>query len=132
RLDFDGDKSCARHSPRGNHPHCSDAAAEVQRCLRRGTPGRAVPCGEDVVGGKAVPVPQLEQAEMAADGVECFVWFENAAEARRNRPGLSPTFEMRFGVHASIITASYGPKGTSARAALSTQGHRGAGTGACA
>src|SRR4030095_10862966 len=96
RLSFDGDKSCSWHSPRGNHRHCSDTATEVQRCLRRGTPSRAIPRGEDVVRGKAVPVPQLEQAEVAADRVESLARFGNAAESRRNRPWLSPTLEMRF------------------------------------
>ena len=64
-----------------NHAYGAEAAAEVERGLRGGTPTRAIPSGEDVVGGEAVSIAQLEQAEVPADGVECFVWFNG--DARR-------------------------------------------------
>lgn len=43
-----------------------------------------------------MPVAQLEQPEMPADGIECFMWFNRHAghKPRRNWPRLGPAFEM--------------------------------------
>src|SRR5688572_2169610 len=102
RLYLDGNKSRTGHSPRADHSHRPYAAAKVERGPRRRTPARAVPGGEDVVGGEAVSVPQLEQSEMSADGVQRFVRFDRKADVqpRGNRPRLRPAFEMRLVVHS--------------------------------
>ena len=103
-MSFDGDELCAGQSPRADHAYGADAAAEVERGLRGGTPTRAIPGGEDVVGGEAVSVAQLEQAKMSADGIERFVWFNCHArgESRRDRAGLGPSFEMGGFAHNEI------------------------------
>ncbi len=65
---------------------------------------RAIPRGQNVVGGKTVAVAQLKQAEMPADGVERFVRFNRHAGGKsgRNGSGFGPAFEMRFvGHHAA-------------------------------
>ena len=61
-----------------------------------------------VIGGEAVAVAQLEQAEMTADGVEGRVWFHGEAggETGRNGAGLGPAFEMGFSVHGRAAAVS--------------------------
>ncbi len=68
-LRFNGDKVRPGQTPRGNHPHRADAAAEIQSSLRRRTPTRAIPRREDVVGREAMTIAQLKQAEVSANGV---------------------------------------------------------------
>jgi hypothetical protein len=50
-----------------------------------------------------VPITQLEQAEMAAEGIEGFAWFDHYAglQARRMVSRLGPAFEMRIRIHAA-------------------------------
>ena len=96
-LRFDGHKSRARQPPSANHPHRPNPAAEIQRGARRGTPGRAIPRSENIVGGEAVTVAELEQTEMSADGIEGFVQFNGntRVESGRKRSGFRPALEMR-------------------------------------
>src|SRR5277367_4603278 len=68
-LRLDGHKFRAGQTPRANHADRADAATEVERGACGWTPSRAIPRGQNIVGGKAMAVAQLEQAEMSADGV---------------------------------------------------------------
>src|SRR5579884_1035333 len=92
-------------SPRRNHPDRADATAKIERGTGGRAPRRAVPCGEDVVGGEAMAVAQLKDAEVAADGIERFV-FRRLDAAGRHRTRLGPAFEKRLAegmVHEGIL-----------------------------
>ena len=73
-LRLDGYKARAGQPPRGNHSHRTNAAAQVQRGARGGTPGSAIPCGQNVIRGKTMAVAELKKAKMTADGVQRFVF----------------------------------------------------------
>src|SRR5688500_7186624 len=69
-LRFDGDKLRAGQSPRGDHSDGSDSAAQVQDSFGPRRPGRPIPGGQNVVGGKSMAFFQLEQTKISADRVE--------------------------------------------------------------
>ncbi len=95
-LGFDGGEVGAGKAPGGDHGDGTDAGAEIEDVKGRRAPRSAVPSGEDVVGGEAVAVGELEQAEVSADGVEGFAgiggWTE-AESAWGNGAGFGPALE---------------------------------------
>lgn len=93
-LCLHGDKPRARTTPGTDHADGADATAEVQSSANGGCPGGAIPRRQNIIGGKPVAVFQLEQAEVAADGIARFtfgwLWI-----AGRDGTGFGPALEMR-------------------------------------
>src|SRR5882672_338713 len=69
-LGFNRHEPRARQSPRSNHSHRADPAAEVECRPRSRTPTCAIPCRQHVVRRETVAVLELKKAKVAADGVE--------------------------------------------------------------
>ncbi len=59
-LGFDRHKVRARQAPGRDHSDGSDAASQVEYFGRAWGPGGPVPCDQEIVGGKPVPVLELE------------------------------------------------------------------------
>lgn len=98
-LGFDGHELCGGQAPRSQHRDGADAAAEVERGADGRRPGGAVPGGEDIIGGEAMAVGQLENAEVTAEGVERFAGrnLRAAAEcAGRNPTWNGPAAKLGF------------------------------------
>ena len=96
RLRLHGYQSRGRQSPCRNHSHGSQAAAKVEYCPGSRTPARAIPRGQHVVRRETMPILQLKEAEVAADGIERLARFGcrlAGLGSRRNRPRLSPALE---------------------------------------
>ena len=62
----------AGQSPSGDHGDGAYPAAEIEDGAGAGAPRSSIPGGEDVVGGVAVTLAQLEDFEVPAQGVERF------------------------------------------------------------
>lgn len=73
-LGFDGDEVCERQAPGGGHADGTNAAAEVKYAAGGGTPAGAVPGCQHVVGGKTMAALELEDAKVAAEGIDRFAF----------------------------------------------------------
>ncbi len=117
-LGFDGGELGTGKAPCGDHADGSDAGTEVEDATCGGAPGSAVPGGEDVVGGEAVTVGQLEQSEVATDGVEGLVWAGKGALTEGtwgNGAWFGPAFEggiRGLNRRAHVTGWGRGPGGT--------------------
>ena len=108
-LRLDRHKLRPGQPPRADHADGADAAAEVQHAARRRAPTRAVPRRQNVVGGKAVAVAQLKQAEMPADGVKRFVRFDWQRSAGLRPGSLAGIYGSRRLVPGAPSPGGTGP-----------------------
>jgi hypothetical protein len=97
-LRFDRNDARPRQPPGSDHPDGSDAGTEVENPRRTRRPRRPVPRRQHIVGGEPMAIAKLKDAEVTADGVECFAgpYLRSRIGAWRNDARLHPTLEMRF------------------------------------
>ncbi len=98
-LGFDRKEPRARKTPCRNHSYGPDPASEIEHGAGTWTPCRSVPCGQNVVGGKPMSLPELKDSEVTADGVQSFpsLDFRSLTErAGRDGARFGPTFEIMF------------------------------------